>query len=207
MNQSEVTQKGCARCGAPLFAATDGGFALEGCGACGGAWLAPAAAAEALGKRGGPAFELAQRLVSNTKPNPAVLARQPTCPDCLEPLSRVHVDGVELDVCATHGTWFDRGELLRMTRPEAPPVTMPVSVSRAAPQGSYPWLEAYRKAAVVLAGLSLVAAILGAVLLLDDKEATGWTILGVLVQGLVGAFLAMVSRDFAAVLLDLSARR
>jgi hypothetical protein len=36
------------------------------------------------------------------------------CPFDGEPLGRVKVDGVDVDVCKVHGTWFDAGEVRRI---------------------------------------------------------------------------------------------
>ena len=38
------------------------------------------------------------------------------CPDCRAPLVRVNIASTNLDVCSLHGTWFDRGELQRVSR-------------------------------------------------------------------------------------------
>jgi Zn-finger nucleic acid-binding protein len=40
------------------------------------------------------------------------------CPVCRQPLARSRVDAawLDIDVCAHHGTWFDRGELQRVAR-------------------------------------------------------------------------------------------
>ena len=38
------------------------------------------------------------------------------CPECMRPMSRVNLEGVEIDVCpGCKGTWFDEGELAFFT--------------------------------------------------------------------------------------------
>ena len=70
-------------------------------------------------------------------------AGAPACPVCAQPTQRVRVETAtpagskttDVDVCAAHGTWFDRNELqqawrsLHASRPEPPPdATSPMGV-------------------------------------------------------------------------------
>lgn len=89
------------------------------CPGCGGVWLdanrcrqlvegllgeveqtlARRAAAESAGPKGG--YRVASR--------PADEARR--CPGCQAPMHQTVVQGLTVDACVAHGTWFDAGEL------------------------------------------------------------------------------------------------
>jgi Zn-finger nucleic acid-binding protein len=102
----------CARCDLPLFEGRAAGVMLLGCGECGGIWLDNANAQRAVTSLDAHVSDLAsmasrhaQREVDRTAP-----AR---CAECRAPLRRIKTTriAVEVDVCAEHGTWFDRDEL------------------------------------------------------------------------------------------------
>ena len=40
------------------------------------------------------------------------------CPICQHPLAHKQINGVEVDVCETHGLWLDKSELLTITERE-----------------------------------------------------------------------------------------
>lgn len=111
----EVHEKGelsCPRCLLPLYEGRAPGAVLHGCGACGGIWMDNESAACALSTSLEAVKALAVRATANA------LASVPTappigCPVCGKLLFRTQdpVAGVELDLCASHGTWFDRCEL------------------------------------------------------------------------------------------------
>lgn len=111
-------RRGCPACPGVLFAAPDRA-GVEGCSACGGIWadnetsrlvaavldpslvdLADRAATSAALRRGAPLPKDGMR----------------SCPECQAALVRVNTASTNLDVCALHGTWFDRGELQRVSR-------------------------------------------------------------------------------------------
>ncbi|MBX3129048.1 MAG: zf-TFIIB domain-containing protein [Polyangiaceae bacterium] len=111
----------CPRCQTLLVVKTTPSGALHGCNRCGGVWVDretgqrvarslcehTLSATEALG--GG------QLGAASADPHQLSGVR---CPVCLVPLSieRVTRANVEIDVCANHGSWFDRDELRRVAR-------------------------------------------------------------------------------------------
>jgi Zn-finger nucleic acid-binding protein len=105
----------CPRCAVALRAFQEGRSMLRGCRECGGIWMARVDV-ERLSRVHDPdvgnAARLALGVASLLSPRrderPLV-----SCPECGEALRRERVPEtrVEVDVCATHGTWFDRGEV------------------------------------------------------------------------------------------------
>ena len=112
----------CPACGAELLAAHIPELQVLACKVCRGLWLDTEGCkllADAMLPES--ADELAKLLdaeVATTPPAPGERYREAIpergkCPICARALERVkHVKGgILLDVCATHGTWFDRREL------------------------------------------------------------------------------------------------
>jgi Zn-finger nucleic acid-binding protein len=111
---SESVEPRCPRCGDALRRVEQADVVVWVCGRAEGVWLdndvgqrlvraeLPRRVLAALGERDAtPAVELHARL---------------SCPFCRAPLTRTGVPAahVDVDVCAAHGTWFDRGELERV---------------------------------------------------------------------------------------------
>jgi Zn-finger nucleic acid-binding protein len=129
----------CAHCGARLFRATDGQRAagtracprcrterltvsavgdafLEECGRCGGLWVDAGSFRKLCEHKeeraayvgaGSPLPSPAR----NVKPEHVAYV---PCPECGKVMNRVNFarhSGVVVDVCRTHGTWFDKDEL------------------------------------------------------------------------------------------------
>lgn len=107
----------CPRCRLPLSAARAATRHVHGCVHCGGVWLDPDLArqvAHALEPELHTMAEIAARHAQAI-----VDAAQPAhCPECHVPLHRFQVTRarIELDACGAHGTWFDRGELGKVSR-------------------------------------------------------------------------------------------
>jgi len=121
--------RACPACGSELFpigpAEERVGYRANvrwfviGCPSCGGVWTDNAAS---------------QRVASSLDPEIVAAAVQAeehaaqigapmpddskarVCPECGGALERVVTMGTHLDVCAKHGTWFDRGELWKVAR-------------------------------------------------------------------------------------------
>jgi Zn-finger nucleic acid-binding protein len=107
------TTLACPRCGEPLFEGrTASGVVLEGCGECGGIWLENASARRALETFDRALNALSTQASTHAKREPAVTPRV-SCPACATPMGRTRIasTNIDLDTCAAHGTWFDRGEL------------------------------------------------------------------------------------------------
>jgi Zn-finger nucleic acid-binding protein len=118
----------CPRCAAQLSEHRKGDARLDACDGCGGVWLDAAAAKLVIERVQGslPLVVLAERAatLAGVEPDRDAPAR---CPFDAEPMARLDVDGVTVDTCKVHGTWFDAGEVRRIanaytsTRPEAAP--------------------------------------------------------------------------------------
>jgi Zn-finger nucleic acid-binding protein len=210
---SEPTDQPCARCGSHLFHASLSGFDLHGCGACGGLWLTNDHAAEVMSGRVWQAAQLAQKLGETTRPNPALLAKPASCPECHKALQRIHALGIELDVCPEHGTWFDRGELEQLMKAASPP-TPTRALAAQTPRDSaqvYPWLRRLTVVWLVAAVLTLLWGVLNLVAILSDTRevATLVVVLGLLktvIATTVGVIGLLGTRDAAGLLLDLANR-
>ncbi len=127
--QTWTSRLSCPRCQVTLFAARRSGIRVDGCGACGGVWLATDDARRMLDTRSRVAAELAGTAARRA----SALAYRPgeaACPECNVTLTRSVVPpaNIEIDVCAQDGTWFDRGELERVLE-----VLMPAPAAPAPP--------------------------------------------------------------------------
>jgi Zn-finger nucleic acid-binding protein len=102
----------CPRCDLALYEGKTAAVTLLGCGECGGIWLDNTNAQRAVASIDAQVLELASRASSHARHD---VDRSPPvrCAECRAPLRRVKTTrlAVEVDVCAEHGTWFDRGEL------------------------------------------------------------------------------------------------
>jgi Zn-finger nucleic acid-binding protein len=126
VTQTWNSRLACPRCDAPLFAARRHGVRIDACGGCGGVWLSSDDAHRMLQQKTRAPAELARKAAANAR----VLSVKPgtiACPECKTELSRTVVppSGVEIDVCAAHGTWFDRSELERVVDGLLPPPPPP----------------------------------------------------------------------------------
>jgi Zn-finger nucleic acid-binding protein len=83
---------------------------LWGCGGCGGIWIENASARNVLANPEAIFAELAERAGHNAR-NRGSRDQRPSCAGCPAVLDRIRMHGIDLDVCADHGTWFDAFEL------------------------------------------------------------------------------------------------
>lgn len=97
----------CPRClDCRLSERSDGADAgALACRECHGVWLTAAAAQQVLPARFGPLAEL---------PTVGTGFAALRCPACHAELVRRRVAGVEIDVCESHGAWFDHREVERI---------------------------------------------------------------------------------------------
>jgi Zn-finger nucleic acid-binding protein len=108
----------CPRCKASLFEGQAHGVKLLGCGVCGGVFLDNDGSARIVAAPDEEIAQLAERaearaIAPDVDTRPAALA----CPVCGKAMRKVRAPAsVELDICAAHGTWFDRSELVRVMR-------------------------------------------------------------------------------------------
>ncbi len=107
--------RSCPRCRTSLAAADVGPIRMQACGACGGVWLDNGSAREVTESLSPEVEELAQRAAHNAK-TPTESNDPIPCPVCTETMSHTDLPHarVRLDVCALHGTWFDRSELVQL---------------------------------------------------------------------------------------------
>mgnify|MGYP001019925139 CR=1 FL=1 len=126
MSHLEATSLACPRCApraqavgappTPLFRNEGGGVALHGCAACGGVFLARACADRLATQLPVDAIGIAERTsrAARYTPDHATLL---ACPMCKRAMNRVRAAaaGIELDTCASCGTWYDRDEIGRIT--------------------------------------------------------------------------------------------
>lgn len=111
----------CPSCGVDLVRARAAVTEITACPRCGGVWLDVASSQRVVaGLLSDAEKSLAQRVQHQVAQQqaeaPYRATRRPQmrrCPECGEPLAQARLGeiGVELDVCAFHGTWFDAGEL------------------------------------------------------------------------------------------------
>lgn len=83
------------------------------CRNCGGVWLGNVLAQALLaGIDAGPIVIAESAGIHAASPFPP-LARGAPCPECAAPLvtTMVTIAAIEVDLCAAHGTWFERHEL------------------------------------------------------------------------------------------------
>ena len=103
----------CPRCRAALFEGKAGPVTVLGCAACGGVWLSNELSQRVVERMDAALLTLADRAAAAGR-GEVDASGTAYCPHDGLPLSRVTAKGVSLDVCASHGTWFDAGELRRV---------------------------------------------------------------------------------------------
>ncbi len=136
------TELPCPRCRAPLFEGKAGSVRVHGCGACGGMWLSNALSRALVFRMEAVLVELSDRASGAAWGKTHDLSGTAYCPYDGLPLSRVTARGVTLDVCATHGTWFDAEEVRQVAeafeghRRAAAAVRTPMDVSPPSPSSS-----------------------------------------------------------------------
>lgn len=104
----------CPACRGPLRAAPLRWNVLT-CDACGGVW-ADRAAADRIANVVDHDLLIVGREAAKRAEVVAIGSESRACPVCAKPLARMKVADVSLDMCAEHGTWYDRDELGRVSR-------------------------------------------------------------------------------------------
>jgi Zn-finger nucleic acid-binding protein len=109
--QTWLSRRACPVCAVALYAARKEGFRVDGCGQCGGVWLAHEDADRTFFERHLAPLELAEMAARHAAPPPATPCPRP-CPDCRQELARLTaLGGVVVDRCEADGVWFDADEL------------------------------------------------------------------------------------------------
>jgi Zn-finger nucleic acid-binding protein len=125
-DDGEASRRRCPRCDQGLDANLVGDVLLDECPGCHGVWLDGAALERVLAERRGTTAEavLGRLTAAPTAAMPAAgtpagpaASTYVKCPDCGDVMSRMNFarrSGVIVDVCTSHGTWFDADELPRV---------------------------------------------------------------------------------------------
>lgn len=114
MKDATPVAGGCPRCNVELDSLRDSP-GLRACIRCGGLFASHITLAEQVARaESGTVARI--EVVGDAAIEPTAYAR---CPDCADIMGRVgfaRASGVIVDVCAAHGTWFDRNELTQALR-------------------------------------------------------------------------------------------
>ncbi len=108
---------GCPRCRSQLQAREYGDLSVEECDKCGGLFLAPTTMDRLVAARDMPTSLRLALPKREMKRESAV--RYIACPTCGKSMNRQafgRISGVIVDVCKSHGVWFDAGELAEVIR-------------------------------------------------------------------------------------------
>jgi Zn-finger nucleic acid-binding protein len=116
-------QAPCPACRAPLQRASSRWEVLA-CLACGGVWTDAAASRRITTTVDREIVSIAKEAAKLARETDSTYARisdvelqeARLCPICAGTLAQVRTAHVGLDICATHGTWFDKDELGRLSR-------------------------------------------------------------------------------------------
>lgn len=119
-NTARPARLPCPGCGARMTPRSTGGALFDECDHCGGLWLAPATidqmATQAQTRAYLKPFDPPPKATpSSGAGTGGILYRR--CPQCDKPMNRTGYaigSGVVLDLCKSHGTYFDNGELTRV---------------------------------------------------------------------------------------------
>lgn len=109
----------CPRCAVGMYVGkTPAGADMWGCGRCGGVWLDNATAKHVVDSVCEATLHMArsaaQAAAAPSQPGTQTLP----CPVCRQPMAptKIQAAWLDIDVCATHGTWYDHGELEKVAR-------------------------------------------------------------------------------------------
>lgn len=132
MNQP--TSSRCPRCQSGLLESRSGDLFVHGCGGCGGLWLDNGNARRAIDASSSHASHLSRQASRSARRPVRTSAATLACPACAQSLDRIQLapSGVEVDICQSHGTWFDRDELTTILR-----IAEPASTSAFTPPPGY----------------------------------------------------------------------
>jgi Zn-finger nucleic acid-binding protein len=141
-----MSDETCPQCSVELVPIERAALSALACHACGGTWLGRetmSAVTRTLDPASIQVGDVAGELAEIPFPPHA---SSPPCPICRAPMRTDVIAGtdVEIDACAEHGTWLDRGELQTLVRElmaRQPADQMPAVLASAAAQtpiGSHP---------------------------------------------------------------------
>ena len=116
VTESSDANANCPRCSTGLERILLGLTSLQECGRCDGLWVDIACFEKICADREQQAALLGAASFASAQKSGALEARvrYVPCPECGQLMNRVNFarcSGVVVDVCKSHGTWFDRDEL------------------------------------------------------------------------------------------------
>jgi Zn-finger nucleic acid-binding protein len=111
----------CPRCAVALQDVRSSHATLHGCTSCGGVWLDKAAVDHLSRERDADLEKAAGRMLGLMRQASFDRNKVLSCPVCTGALRRSEIPGrvSSIDVCDTHGTWFDRGEVVMFAEASA----------------------------------------------------------------------------------------
>jgi Zn-finger nucleic acid-binding protein len=123
----------CPVCKTPFLVGRTLSTVFHGCTGCGGVWLDEKASARVFESFCEDSVRWAEGTARRSKrpPSPHGRLACPTCGDEMRPV-QIKEAGVEVDVCESHGTWFDKSELAIVARALHAPDSV-AEIARAAP--------------------------------------------------------------------------
>jgi Zn-finger nucleic acid-binding protein len=114
-NDTEGKVLGCPGCNGEMRSVRVGATPMHQCDGCGSAWLLPEVfTALCIDQREQGAVAAIIGPPSGTRMRPPTKVRYLRCPICEKTLNRVNfgrTSGIVIDVCKSHGVWFERDEL------------------------------------------------------------------------------------------------
>jgi Zn-finger nucleic acid-binding protein len=114
----DAKARNCPACVGMLFESPERAGTF-GCATCGGIWADNDTSQLVAAVMDPELVDLADRaatFVARNSGGPLPHDKPRSCPECGGALVRVNTASTNLDVCTAHGTWFDRGELQRVSR-------------------------------------------------------------------------------------------
>lgn len=108
----------CPRCRLGLYVGQTASVCMYACGKCGGIWLDQTDANRMVHSLCDHALQLADQATQHAPEKVNTDAEGVPCPVCLGAMTRTRVAAawLDVDICAHHGTWFDKGELQKVAR-------------------------------------------------------------------------------------------
>jgi len=116
--ESDATPQPCPRCHLPLETVVLGATNLRECPKCQGLWVDTVSLEQICAERERQAVVLGMSAAAENPPNGVIekvcYLRCPVCQELMNRVNFARYSNVIVDVCKTHGTWFDRDELQRV---------------------------------------------------------------------------------------------
>jgi Zn-finger nucleic acid-binding protein len=122
----------CPRCILPLEARTFKSATIHGCRSCGGVWLDNAQTDTVFKRMPGAAsvVKASEQAARSSAGDAVATDGMARCPSCREEMLLCEAEGVRIDQCEAHGTWFDARELRRIANAEVHRPTARTSAPR-----------------------------------------------------------------------------